>query len=151
MPTTKKNEFITVSGGLLVLYVVAALSTLGYLGIAFMALDDIYEVGRIVNQRSFDLSLRYVVFNAVVAALLAGFGAWFLTLINSRRKLAKPVGTSFISLSFLYALLEYGWYQDLVVTIPELGSYTNGVLSLPLLLCLIYLICSERAKKTLVA
>lgn len=150
-PTTKKNDYTTINGGLLVLYIVIALTALGYLGIAFMALDTISEISAVVDQREFDISLRYAIFNAVVAALLAGLGAWFLTLLGNLKRLARPVGFSFITLSFLYSILEYDWYQDLVASVPELtNSFTTGTLSLPLLICLIYLLGAERVEKTLV-
>lgn len=91
----------------------------------------------------------YYSFSMVMSLAMAFLAAWLLFLLFKRKRLARWVGISLLSLSILSSFIDYTWYADLTVQVSGLGPQRGDASVIWAIIWIIYLCVSKRVKRTL--
>ena len=147
----RRKQKIGLEGWLAFFCVGVGLSTLSYIGLGIIyALNLVAIQERMADDYAVSVMGPYYGFNIFFGLLLGVLGVWLLVLLAKWRKLARWVGITFLAGTFIFAFIDYIWYEDLLTKLSGLepNSASSGVGIA--IIWIIYLCVSKRVKRTLV-
>ncbi len=146
----RRKRKIGLEGWLAFFCVGIGLATLTYLGLGVIYTLNLVAIeSRMADDYAVSVMGPYYGFNIFFGFLLGGVGIWLLVLLAKWRKLARWVGIAFLAGTFVFAFIDYLWYEDLLTKLSGLEPNSTGSVGIAII-WIIYLCVSRRVKRTLV-